>query len=105
MLRFFFTDTINACPLCPLCPLTAFFEFVRLLYFTDFLWGYKKIRNSRIFLVVSLQKKNEKKLFKSFKPQCRCRIFAPAFPESGPQTARITAASPLHHRCIAANTL
>jgi hypothetical protein len=76
-----------------------------LLYFADFHWGYKKIGSFVFFLVVSLQKKNEKKLFKSFKPQCRCRIFAPAFPESGPQTARITAASLLHHRCIAADTL
>ena len=109
MLRFFFTDTINACPLCPLCPLTAFFEFVRLLYFTDFHWGYKKSATFAFFLVVSLQKKNEKKFEKSYesirKAHFRCRIFAPAFKESWPQTVRITAASLLHHRCIAANTL
>jgi hypothetical protein len=65
----------------------------------------RRVGTPVFFLSYLCRKKNEKKLFKSFKPQCRCRIFAPAFPESGPQTARITAASLLHHRCIAANTL
>jgi hypothetical protein len=69
----------------------------------------RRVGTPVFFLSYLCRKKNEKKFEKSYesirKAHFRCRIFAPAFPESGPQTARITAASLLHHRCKAADTL
>jgi hypothetical protein len=89
---------------------TAFFEFVRLLYFADFLWGYKKSGSFAFFLVVSLQKNKMKKSLKKVMKVFEKRTFAavylhPHFRKAARQSARITAASPLHHRCKAADTL
>ena len=103
---FFFTDTINACPLCPLCPLTAFFEFVRLLYFADFHYGYKKSRTFALFLVVSLQQKKWKKVWKKLwkysKSALSLSYICTRIFEKRPARVR---ASLLHHRCITAAKL
>ena len=84
---------------------TAFFEFVRLLYFADFHWGYKKSGSFAFFLVVSLQKKMKKSCSNPLKRNVAVVYLHPHFRKATRQSARITAASLLHHRCIAADTL
>ena len=80
---------------------TAFFEFVRLLYFADFHWGYKKSGSFAFFLVVSLQKKMKKSCSNPLKRNVAVVYLHPHFREA----ARRLRASLLHHCCITAVSL
>ena len=81
-------------------------QFLRLLYFADLHGGYKKIATFAFFLVVSLHKKSLKKVMKVFEKRTFAVVYLhPHFRKAARQTARITAASLLHHRCKAADTL